>query len=57
MAMVKEAVSPAYTNLRMPPQDLLVKIKDTEHQARIENRSERLKNIIGSFSVLNRLSM
>lgn len=33
--------------------NVLIKPKDTEHQARIENRSERLKNIIGSFSVKN----
>ncbi|HEY4494040.1 MAG TPA: ComF family protein [Candidatus Paceibacterota bacterium] len=31
----------------------LVKIKNTEHQARIENRSIRLKNIVGSFAVKN----
>ncbi len=33
--------------------NVLIKPKETEHQARIENRSERLKNIIGSFSVKN----
>ncbi|MDE2399597.1 MAG: ComF family protein [Patescibacteria group bacterium] len=32
---------------------VLIKPKDTEHQARIRNRSERLKNIIGSFAVKN----
>lgn len=31
--------------------NILVKVKDTGHQARIENRSERLKNIIGSFEI------
>ena len=31
----------------------LVKPKDTEHQARIKDRRERLKNIIGSFAVKN----
>lgn len=31
--------------------NILIKPKDTEHQARIKNRSERLKNIIGSFSI------
>jgi ComF family protein len=31
----------------------LTKIKNGEHQANIENRQERLKNIIGSFSVKN----
>ena len=33
--------------------NVLIKPKDTEHQARIENRSTRLKNIIGSFSMKN----
>jgi ComF family protein len=33
--------------------NILIKPKDTEHQARIENRSIRLKNIIGSFTVKN----
>lgn len=34
--------------------NFLVKQKDTEHQARIENRTERLKNIVGSFSIKNK---
>ena len=33
--------------------DILIKIKDTKHQAQIENRSERLKNIINSFGLKN----
>ena len=33
--------------------NVLIKPKDTEHQAKIENRSTRLKNIIGSFSIQN----
>jgi len=33
--------------------NILIKPKDTEHQARIKNRTERLKNIIGSFSIKN----
>ena len=33
--------------------NILIKPKDTEHQARILNRAERLKNIIGSFSIKN----
>lgn len=33
--------------------DILIKPKDGEHQARIEDRSKRLKNIIGSFVVKN----
>lgn len=33
--------------------NILIKPKETEHQARIENRSERLKNIIGSFAIKN----
>lgn len=31
--------------------NILIKPKETEHQARIENRAERLKNIIGSFAI------
>ncbi len=31
--------------------NILLKIKDNEHQARIKNKSERLKNIIDSFAV------
>ncbi|MFA6177289.1 MAG: phosphoribosyltransferase family protein [Candidatus Paceibacterota bacterium] len=31
--------------------NILIKIKEREHQARIKNRNERLKNIIGSFTV------
>ena len=30
---------------------ILIKTKDTPHQALIKNRNERLKNLIGSFSV------
>ncbi len=33
--------------------NILIKPKETEHQARIENRTKRLKNIIGSFAVKN----
>lgn len=33
--------------------NILWKPKDTEHQARIEDRNKRLKNIIGSFRVMN----
>ncbi len=33
--------------------NVLIKPKDTEHQARIKNRSERLRNIVGSFSIQN----
>jgi predicted amidophosphoribosyltransferase len=31
--------------------NILIKPKDTEHQARIRHRTERLKNIVGSFVV------
>ena len=31
----------------------LIRPRDSEHQARIENRRERLSNIIGSFAVIN----
>lgn len=33
--------------------NILIKPKDTEHQARIEDRNKRLKNIIGCFAVKN----
>lgn len=33
--------------------NVLVKLKDTKHQAQIENRNERLKNIVDSFSIKN----
>src|SRR5204863_311048 len=33
--------------------DVLQKPKETRHQAEIENRSERLKNLIGSFALRN----
>ncbi|MEK9181525.1 MAG: phosphoribosyltransferase family protein [Patescibacteria group bacterium] len=34
--------------------NILIKPKDTIHQAHIENRSERLRNIIGSFALKNK---
>jgi competence protein ComFC len=34
--------------------NVLIKPKETKHQALIENRVERLKNIVGSFTVQNR---
>ncbi len=33
--------------------DVLIKIKETEHQARIKDRRVRLKNLTGSFGVRN----
>ena len=33
--------------------DILIKPQDTEHQARIRNKKERMKNIMGSFAVKN----
>lgn len=33
--------------------EILMKTKETEHQARIKNRNQRLKNVIGSFSIKN----
>ena len=33
--------------------NVLIKPKDTEHQAKIENRTKRLKNILGSFAIKN----
>ncbi len=37
--------------------NILIKPKDTEHQARIHNRSQRLKNIVGSFAIKNAASL
>jgi len=31
--------------------NILIKIKDTEHQARIKNRNERIKNMTGTFAI------
>jgi ComF family protein len=33
--------------------NILIKPKDTEHQARIRDRRERLKNLVGSFTIKN----
>ena len=33
--------------------DVLIKPKDTEHQARIRDKRERLKNVTGSFAIKN----
>ena len=33
--------------------NILIKPKETEHQARILNREKRLKNIVGSFAIIN----
>ena len=33
--------------------NILIKPKETEHQARILNREKRLKNIVGSFAIKN----
>ena len=33
--------------------DVLIKAKDTTHQAEIKNRKERLENIIGTFDIQN----
>ena len=33
--------------------NVLTKPKDTEHQARIEDRAKRLKNVVGTFAVKN----
>lgn len=40
------------TNFKLET-NILIKPKDTEHQARIRNKNERMKNIIGSFAVKN----
>jgi competence protein ComFC len=33
--------------------NILIKIKETEHQARIKDRNIRLKNLVGSFAIKN----
>ncbi len=33
--------------------DVLIRVKDGVHQARIENRKDRLKNIVGAFNIKN----
>lgn len=33
--------------------NILIKIKETEHQARIKNRNVRFKNLVGSFAIKN----
>ena len=33
--------------------NILIKIKETEHQTRIKNKNARLKNLIGSFAIKN----
>jgi len=33
--------------------DVLIKIKETEHQARIKDRKKRLNNLVNSFSIKN----
>ena len=35
--------------------NILIKTKETEHQALIKNRNERLKNLLGSFSIKNEI--
>ena len=35
--------------------NILIKPRDTEHQARITDRNKRLKNIIGSFTIKNKI--
>jgi competence protein ComFC len=39
-------------NFKMEPK-VLVRVNDNKHQAHLQNRAERLKNIIGSFVVHN----
>lgn len=37
--------------------DVLIKAKDTEHQARITDRNKRLKNVIGSYTINNKMKI
>ena len=34
--------------------NILIRVRDSEHQARIRDRRERLKNMVGSFTVKNK---
>lgn len=34
-------------------EDILIKIKETEHQARLKNKKERLENLVNTFKVKN----
>ncbi len=38
-------------------ENILIKPKDTKHQARIKDRDKRLKNLIGSFAIKNKGSI
>jgi len=53
---LRESVDDPYlshgVNMKLE-KNILIKIKETEHQARIKNRNERLKNLIGSFAIKN----
>jgi len=45
---------PAYTDNNFTlEKNILIKPKDTKHQAHIEDRNKRLKNIIGSFAIIH----
>ncbi len=49
--LICEKLTKQNTNLKQ--KNILWKQKKTPHQALIENRTERLKNIVGSFGVKN----
>jgi len=49
----REIIHLSKTNHLALETNILIKPKDTEHQARIKNRSLRLKNLAGSFRVEN----
>jgi len=49
----KEIIKLDKKNNLILEKNILIKPKETEHQARIESRNKRLKNIIGSFEIKN----
>lgn len=49
----KEILKIDQNNYLTLEKNILIKTKDTEHQARIKNRGQRLKNVINSFSIKN----
>jgi len=52
LLLCKKIIELGSGNLKLE-KGVLIKPKETMHQAKIENRSARLKNIVGSFTVKN----
>lgn len=54
MLIVKEIIKLDKNKNFILGKNILIKNKNTKHQANIKNRKERLKNVIGTFSVINK---